>query len=71
MRMHQLAEQGAAQFIIVTHSPILLTYPGAEIHSFDEPSLPSIELEQTSHYQITRGILQNPQRYWSHLLDER
>ena len=67
-QMHGLVEQGAAQFIIVTHSPILLTYPKRDIFSFDEPSLPLIELEQTSHFQITKGILQNPGLYWRHLL---
>jgi predicted ATPase len=65
--MHGLVEQGAAQFIIATHSPILLTYPGSEIVSFDEPSLPFIQLEQTSHFQITQGILRNPEQYWRHL----
>lgn len=56
-----------SQFIIATHSPILLTYPGATILSFDEPALTPIELEETSHYQITKGMLERPQSYWKHL----
>jgi len=67
-QMHELTEQGAAQFIIATHSPILLTFPKAEIFSFDELSLPLIKMEETSHFQITKGILQNPDLYWHHLL---
>lgn len=57
-----------SQFIIATHSPILLTYPGATILSFDESTLTKIQLEDTSHFQITKGILERPQLYWKHLL---
>ncbi|MDC0748651.1 AAA family ATPase [Polyangium mundeleinium] len=57
-------ERGRAQFIIATHAPILLTFPGAVIHDFDDPALPEIALQDTKHYQITRGILEHPERYW-------
>lgn len=65
--MHSSVEQGTAQFLIATHSPILLTYPGARIVSFDGDRLEPIPLEETSHYQITRGILTSPGSYWKHL----
>jgi predicted ATPase len=55
---------GGAQFIIATHSPILLTFPGAAIVDFDDRTLPRIALQDTRHYQITRGMLENPDRYW-------
>jgi len=63
-RMAELASSGRAQFIIATHSPILLTFPGADIVSLDEAPARSVKLEDTSHYQITRGILEAPERYW-------
>jgi predicted ATPase len=53
--------------IIATHSPILLTFPGADLVAFDGGTLERVELEDTSHYQITRGILQSPGSYWKHL----
>ena len=59
--------RGTAQFIVATHSPILLTFPGAQILSFDGDAVSEVRLEDTSHYQITRGILQNPAVYWKHL----
>jgi hypothetical protein len=59
--MAQLVESGASQFIVATHSPILLTYPGADLVSFDEVPPRSVRLEETSHYQITRGILEAPE----------
>jgi predicted ATPase len=66
-RLAELVPDGECQFLIATHSPILLTYPDADIVSFDDPSLPRIALEDTSHYQITKGILEAPGRYWKHL----
>jgi len=62
-----LVSKGKSQFIIATHSPILLTVPGAQILSLDGDAIQQIPLEDTSHYQITRGILQNPSAYWKHL----
>lgn len=62
-----LTATGKSQFIIATHSPILLTFPGAQILSFDGDALRPVSLEDTSHFQITRGILQNPAVYWRHL----
>lgn len=69
-QMADLVEAGRTQFIIATHSPILMTVPGAQIVSFDDATLPNISLEETSHYQITRGILDAPERYWKHLRTE-
>lgn len=63
-RMADLVAAGRTQFIIATHSPILLTFPDADIVSLDSIPLRSVKLEDTSHYQITRGILEAPERYW-------
>ena len=65
--MYDLASQGQTQFIIATHSAILLTYPDARIVSFDEEQLTTVSLAETKHYQITRGILNSPGSYWKHL----
>jgi predicted ATPase len=45
-----------------------MTYPGAQIIYFDRPELSSISIEETAHYQITRGMLADPSRYWNYLL---
>jgi predicted ATPase len=65
--MSALTATGKAQFIVATHSPILLTFPQAQILTFDGDAVRETCLEETSHYQITRGILQNPAVYWKHL----
>jgi predicted ATPase len=64
IRMRELAMARRTQFIVATHSPILLTYPGAQILSFDVTPIRPVTLEDTSHYRITRGILEEPERYW-------
>lgn len=65
--MSALVAAGRSQFIIATHSPMLLTFPGAQILSFDDDRVRATSLEDTSHFQITRGMLQNPAVYWKHL----
>lgn len=66
--MHDLASRGTSQFIVATHSAILLTFPNAQIISFDDENLPNSNLEETAHFQITRGILNSPGSYWKHLV---
>ena len=65
--MHEIVAGGASQFFIATHSPILLTFPEAAIISFDHGSLRPVDIEETSHFRITRDLLNNPQAYWRHL----
>jgi predicted ATPase len=65
--MYDLTSAGQSQFLVATHSPILLTYPQARIVSFDEATLPSVALMDTEHYQITSGILRHPEGYWKYL----
>lgn len=66
-RMAQMVAEGETQFVIATHSPILLTYPGADLVSFDAAPLERVRLEDTSHYRITRSVLERPASFWRHL----
>jgi predicted ATPase len=50
--LQHLEARGHAQFIIATHSPILLAYPGAQIFSFDGPRIEEMAYEDTLHYKI-------------------
>ena len=58
INIHECAKAGA-QFFIVTHSPILLGMPEAEILTFDEGKLHSCDYEETSSYQITELYINN------------
>ena len=59
-----------SQFIIATHSPILMAYPGAEILEFSGDGIRSAAYRETEHYQITRRFLENPERVLRYLLSE-
>jgi predicted ATPase len=50
--LQQLEAGGQAQFIIATHSPFLLAYPGAQILSFDAARIQEVTCEETAHYRI-------------------
>lgn len=54
--IHQLV-QDQSQFIIATHSPILLAYPNAKILLFDGTGIAEVAYEDTEHYAITRDFL--------------
>ncbi|HEY8023375.1 MAG TPA: AAA family ATPase [Burkholderiaceae bacterium] len=54
--IHQLV-QNESQFIIATHSPILLSYPGAKILQFDASGIAEIAYEDTEHFAVTRDFL--------------
>jgi len=58
IRLHELVEKGA-QFIIATHSPILMSYPNAEIYQIEESTIELISYEETTHYQTTKNFLNN------------
>ena len=54
-----MACAGHAQFIVATHSPILLACPGAVIYSFDRVPLRRVQYEETEHYRIYRNFMEN------------
>jgi predicted ATPase len=56
--LHRHVRAGA-QFVIATHSPIVLAYPDAWIYQFGEGGVRRTEYEETEHYQVYRDFLQN------------
>ena len=57
-----------AQFIIATHSPMLLAFPDAQIYSFDTTPVEVVAYEQLDHVRITRDFLNAPQRFLNQIL---
>jgi len=68
--IHDLSTKSNAQFIIATHSPILLGYPDATILSFDGEEIEETSYEMTEHYQITKYFLENPKAMLNQLFKE-
>jgi predicted ATPase len=68
-RIHDLVLD-KSQFIIATHSPILMAYPNAWIYHCSEDGIKRIDYKDTEHYQVTRDFLLNPERMLEILLQE-
>jgi predicted ATPase len=61
--LQEISQTGIAQFIIATHSPILLACPAARILSFDETPLQQIDYQDTNHYRIYKDFMKDPNMY--------
>lgn len=59
-----------SQLIIATHSPILMSYPGALIYSFSDQGVHPIAYKETEHYRVTKAFLDSPERMLKHLFEE-
>ncbi|MED1865346.1 AAA family ATPase [Fictibacillus nanhaiensis] len=68
--IHDLTAQGDTQFIIATHSPILLGYPNADIINFDDGKILKVDYESTDHFQVTKYFLNNREKFLSELLKD-
>ncbi|HTM07604.1 MAG TPA: AAA family ATPase [Verrucomicrobiae bacterium] len=68
-RIHDLVNDNS-QFIIATHSPLLMAYPDASIYSFSTTGIERMDYYQTEHYQVMHDFLANPKRMLDRLLDQ-
>lgn len=56
LRMHQLVEAGS-QFVLATHSPILMAYPGAQLLGLSETGIAPLDYDQTEHVVVMRHFM--------------
>jgi predicted ATPase len=61
--LQEMSRLGHAQFIIATHSPILLACPGSVIYSFDHSPLKEVRYEDTEHYKVFKDFMENRSPY--------
>ena len=66
-RMHELVEEHS-QFVVATHSPILVGYPGATILELGEDGIRKVDYEETPQVELTRTFLEDPERFLRRLL---
>jgi predicted ATPase len=66
-RMHELLDHDC-QFVIATHSPVLVGFPGARIQLLDDDGLRDIEFDETPQVELTRAFLEAPERFLRELL---
>ncbi|TQV72554.1 AAA family ATPase [Denitrobaculum tricleocarpae] len=67
-RIHDLVEENS-QFIIATHSPIIMAYPDAQIYVISDTGLTATPYEETEHYRVTKDFLNKPGKMLSILMD--
>jgi predicted ATPase len=65
--INNLVEERASQFIIATHSPILMAYPNALLYRLASNGMERVAYEETEHYRITRDFLNSPERFFKGL----
>ena len=68
-RMHELVRNNS-QFIIATHSPIIMAYPDAQMFSLSERGVAPISYEETEHFRVTKDFLNNRGKMLRVLLDQ-
>ena len=57
-----------SQFIISTHSPILMAFPGAEVFELSENGINSVPYQETEHFRITKQFINAPEKMFQYLL---
>ena len=67
--MDQLVKADS-QFVVATHSPILMAFPKARIYELSETGIRAVEYRETEHYQLTRRFLDDPERMLRYLLED-
>ena len=67
-RIHDLEKD--SQFLIVTHSPILMSYPGADLFLLDEKGMHKTDYRETESYRITKAFLDRPESMYHYLFEE-
>lgn len=64
-----LEDNDEIQFLIATHSPILLAYPGAQIFSFDDGAIHETTYREASAYQVVARFVSRPEVYLRELFE--
>lgn len=67
--LHQLVQK-KSQFIIATHSPIIMTYPNSQLLEISGGILKKTTYKETEHYLVTKNFLNNPERYLNKLTSD-
>lgn len=70
LRLIDQGVQAGSQFILTSHSPILLVYPGVSLLTFDGDRLEACIYQDTASCQVTKLMLDNPNQMFYHLFEE-
>jgi predicted ATPase len=68
--LHDVEKLHEAQIIMATHSPILLSYPGADVIAIEDGKLQRVDYRETEHFRVTADFLKDPERFFHHLFED-
>lgn len=66
--MKELVKDGS-QFIISTHSPILMAFPDADVFELSEKGIEKVRYDETEHFTLTKQFMENPERMFRYLFE--
>jgi predicted ATPase len=69
--MHELVTKNGCQFIVATHSPIIMAYPDALIYLLSQDGIAPVRYEETEHFRLTRDFLNQRERFFRELFADR
>ena len=67
--MQQLIDD-ESQFIVSTHSPMIMAFPGADVLLINDSGIEHVDYRETEHYQVMRRFLEDPERMLSYLFED-
>ncbi len=68
--LNDLVKHNNCQFIIATHSPILITCPNSEVYDIEENNLTKKSYQETKQFQLYKNFINSPERYLNYLLKD-
>lgn len=68
-QMGRLTKEKDSQFIIATHSPMIMAFPGARVYEFSEEGIEEKDYRETEHFQLMKSFMQNPDRMMRYILE--
>jgi len=68
-QMGRLTKEEDSQFIIATHSPMIMAFPGARVYEFSEEGIEEKDYRETEHFQLMKSFMQNPDRMMRYILE--
>ena len=67
--IHRAARQGS-QFILATHSPVLLCYPEAAVYQLSDDGIARVQPADTDSVRLTRDFIEAPERFLRHVISD-
>lgn len=68
-QMGRLTKEEDSQFIIATHSPMIMAFPRARVYEFSEEGIEEKDYRETEHFQLMKSFMQNPDRMMRYILE--